>query len=282
MAKKTFISVKRGLTQDPKHRERMGNRVWLFLHIIDRADFETGQAYDWKDKQEAEDMGLNWRTLQRQRQELEELGYIRCELTGRGMSIVIYNWHNPRSYSGEAINPREFEQRPVSEYAEIGTQSTHESTHESTQAPNRELRTPSIRLTGNKSQIINNNNEPPIGAFIAHWEKQTATYAAPVIRDEIAAWVRNGGTFAYFEECTRAYVTGGGRNWNFMAMILRDGPNKPAPKPTTAPAAQYRGKRVTPAAPGQMTSEERAARRARALAEAEAQMAAGLAAAAGD
>ena len=47
MARKTFVSVKRGLTQDPKHRERMGNRIWLFLHIIDRADFETGMVYDY-------------------------------------------------------------------------------------------------------------------------------------------------------------------------------------------------------------------------------------------
>lgn len=130
-------------------------------------------------------------------------------------------------------------------------------------------------------QNNDNNNEPPIGAFVAHWEKQTATYAAPVIREEIAAWVRAGGTFAYFEECTRAYVTGGGRNWNFMAMILRDGPNKPAPRPATRPPARATGASRT-ATPVQMTSEERAGRRARALAEAEAQMAAGLAAGVGD
>ena len=35
MTKKHWISVKRGLSEDPKHRQAMGEAVWLFLHIID-------------------------------------------------------------------------------------------------------------------------------------------------------------------------------------------------------------------------------------------------------
>ena len=104
--RKTFIVIKRGLSADPKHRERMGNRVWLFMHIIDKVDWETGIVYDWKDKDEARDMGLSWRTLQRQRQELEELDYIQCPQKQHSLNIIVYNWINPRSYSGEVLNKR--------------------------------------------------------------------------------------------------------------------------------------------------------------------------------
>jgi len=104
--RKTFISIKRGLSEDPKHRERMGNRVWLYMHIVDKADWETGIVYDWKDKDEAADMVLGWRTLQDQRQELEKLGYIKCSQRQHSLDILIYSWINPRSYSGEVLNKR--------------------------------------------------------------------------------------------------------------------------------------------------------------------------------
>ena len=96
MARKHWISVKRGLSEDPKHREQMGMAVWGFLHMIDRADWETGTVYDWRDKDEAEDMGLNERTLRDWRQRLVEKGYISCKQNRRGLDIVIYNWINPK------------------------------------------------------------------------------------------------------------------------------------------------------------------------------------------
>lgn len=106
MAKKNWIYVKRGLSEDPKHRAQMGEAVWLFLHIIDRADWETGIAFDWKDSQEAADMGISVDTLRRQRQKLEEFDYIRCTQKQRGQEITIMEWRNPRDYGSEIKNSR--------------------------------------------------------------------------------------------------------------------------------------------------------------------------------
>ena len=56
MSKKNWIFIKRDLSEDPKHRERMGMAIWLFMHICDYAEWETGICYGWKDKQIAEEM----------------------------------------------------------------------------------------------------------------------------------------------------------------------------------------------------------------------------------
>lgn len=106
MAKKHWIYIKRGLSEDPKHRAAMGECVWLYMHIIDRADWETGIAYDWKDKEEAAEMSMPVDTLRRQRQKLEELGYIRCIQKQHSQDIVILEWRNPRDYGSVVINPR--------------------------------------------------------------------------------------------------------------------------------------------------------------------------------
>lgn len=137
MAKKHWIYIKRGLSEDPKHRERMGNRIWLFLHIIDRADWESGIVHDWKDKQEADDMGISWRTLQRQRQELEDLGYITASQNSNHQEIIIHNWINPRNYSGDVLNRG-------GDYAKMSTGGTHQGTHQGTQTSYSDLRTPPL------------------------------------------------------------------------------------------------------------------------------------------
>jgi hypothetical protein len=104
--KKHWIMVKRGLSADPKHREAMGQAVWCFLHIVDRADFETGKVYDWRDGDEADDMGVNERTLRDWRQRLEKASYISCRQRQRGLEITIWNWSNPRDYGAGIINPK--------------------------------------------------------------------------------------------------------------------------------------------------------------------------------
>jgi len=105
MSKKNWIMIKRGLSQDPKHREKIGQAIWCFMHIIDRADWETGIVYDWKDKDEADDMGINVRTLREWRRVLDESNYITCHQEQYGQRIVIHNWINPRNYSGDVLNP---------------------------------------------------------------------------------------------------------------------------------------------------------------------------------
>ena len=106
MAKKHWIYIKRGLSEDPKHRAAMGECIWLFMHIIDQADWETGIAHDWKDEQEAADMGIPVTTLRYQRRKLEEFDYIRCHQKQRSQDIIIMEWINPREYSGGVKNPR--------------------------------------------------------------------------------------------------------------------------------------------------------------------------------
>jgi hypothetical protein len=102
--KKQWISVKCGLSRDPKHRQSMGESIWLFLHILDIASWEDGIVHDWKDEAEAEEMGMPVRTLRDHRRRLDELGYIDCKQKQYAQDIVIHNWTNPREYSGKVYN----------------------------------------------------------------------------------------------------------------------------------------------------------------------------------
>jgi hypothetical protein len=102
--KKNWIYIKRGLSENPKHRSQMGECIWLYMHIIDRADWEQGIAYDWKDEQEAADMSMPVRTLREQRRKLDDLGYISCIQLRHSQNIIIRKWVNPRDYSGKVMN----------------------------------------------------------------------------------------------------------------------------------------------------------------------------------
>ena len=122
MSKKNWIMIKRGLSQDTKHRERIGQAIWCFMHIIDRADWETGTVLDWKDQDEAADMGINVRTLREWRRSLDENNYISCKQEQYGQRIVIHNWINPRNYSGDVLNP--FPQGDIKTVPQSGVQDT--------------------------------------------------------------------------------------------------------------------------------------------------------------
>lgn len=118
MAKKNWIYMKCGLSRDPKHRAQMGECVWLYMHIIDRADWETGIAYDWKDREEAAEMGMPVDTLRAQRQKLESWDYIRGIQKQHSQDLRIMEWRNPRDYGAEIKNPRSegMAQTPPSEF----------------------------------------------------------------------------------------------------------------------------------------------------------------------
>ena len=107
MARKSWITLKRGLSEDPKHRETMGMAIWAFIHIIDRADWETGKVFDWQDGAEAKDMNVNPRTLRDWRYRLEEAGYISCKQKRNKLEITIFKWVNPRDYSGKMLNTKD-------------------------------------------------------------------------------------------------------------------------------------------------------------------------------
>lgn len=107
MTKKHWISVKRGLSEDPKHRQAIGEALWLFLHIIDAADWETGMVYDWRDKDIAIDMSLSTATVRGWRERLRDNGYITCIQKQHGLELIIHNWIDPRNYSGKKLNARQ-------------------------------------------------------------------------------------------------------------------------------------------------------------------------------
>jgi hypothetical protein len=130
--KKLWVSVKRGLVRDTKHRIAMGECVWMFMYMLDIADWETGVISDWKDEAASEDMQMPIRTIRDQRRKLEELNYVSCEKKQYSQSITILNWTNPREYSGAVYNPKQSDTRPSpSRNAQSDTQSDTQSSSQS-------------------------------------------------------------------------------------------------------------------------------------------------------
>jgi hypothetical protein len=124
--KKTWIKIRRGLLT-PEHRNKLGIRIWLYLYMIDRTNWETGKIFEWRDKPEADDLEMPWRTLQQQRQQLENDGYIACKQVQQSQEITINNWINPREYSGEIYNTTEGVRD--SSYPHIGGGTIHGTNH---------------------------------------------------------------------------------------------------------------------------------------------------------
>jgi hypothetical protein len=103
------------------------------MHIIDRADWETGIAFDWKDEAEAADMSMPLRTLREQRRKLADLGYITCVQKQRKQDVIIRQWINPRDYSGGIVNPKGGSGMEPSENEGNTHDDNHGYTHGSTQ-----------------------------------------------------------------------------------------------------------------------------------------------------
>ena len=154
--KKTWIKFERELLK-PEIRAKLGIRIWLYMYIRDRANWDTGKVYEWRDKDEAEDFEMPWRTLQTQRQQLEEDEFITCKPVFQAQEITIHNWRNPREYSGEVHNPTDG-------YAELrtatgGGSTDHPNNHPDTH-PNRELGTPSIDSHNTDHKAQNKRGKP--------------------------------------------------------------------------------------------------------------------------
>ena len=101
--KKTWIKIKRGLLES-KHRDKLGIRIWLYLYILDKADWDTGKVLEWRDADTADELDIPHRTIRQQRQQLEEDGYITCDQSYRKQVITIHNYSNPRKYDDEVMN----------------------------------------------------------------------------------------------------------------------------------------------------------------------------------
>ena len=126
MGKKSWVKVKRGILQ-PKHRMQLGVRIWLYLHILDRADWETGKVLEWRDADEASDLEMPIKTLRNQRAKLEEDGYISCVRGQHHQVITIHRWINPRKYDGKELNPKGAQKQPLCENPESPPESPSES-----------------------------------------------------------------------------------------------------------------------------------------------------------
>jgi hypothetical protein len=120
MSERTWIKVHSGLTSDPKHRKALGKRVWLFLWLIDHADWQTGVVVDYTDAYASGELDMPERTVERQRQELQSLGYIECNQGFQCQHIRVMKWRNPRLVNPPQINIPE----DKTTYAELRTHGT--------------------------------------------------------------------------------------------------------------------------------------------------------------
>ena len=98
---KTFIKVKRGIIS-PEHYEAIGPAVWLFLYLIDRADFDSGTMYGYTDDQAAEDIGSKKRTIRSWRIKLQDGGYIDWIKKPYSINVTISIWDNPVNKWGKS------------------------------------------------------------------------------------------------------------------------------------------------------------------------------------
>jgi hypothetical protein len=101
MKKKWFIHVKIGLLE-PKHVKNMKDAIWLFLHLIDDADWATGQVA-WTIADAATVLGLSQPTIRKYKARLESAGYIDTSPVQHShLESNILAWRNPRAREPEA------------------------------------------------------------------------------------------------------------------------------------------------------------------------------------
>lgn len=218
MGKKHWIYLKRGLSEDPKHRQRMGMAVWCFLHICDRADFDTGIVRDWKDEDEAESMGVSVRTLRDWRQKLEREDYISCTQNQYSQDIKIYNWINPRDYSSRVLNPRpkmDFEGDKKSAPLEF-----QGDTRGDTQG-NRKSVTPTLYP---KNQLINDEDQESVarrtGVFSTLFQ-DNITLITPLLADAIQDAVLDYPDESWYAPAFKIAVENNARSLRYVLTILK-------------------------------------------------------------
>lgn len=94
MARKTFIKVRVGILE-PKHIFQIGSAIWLYLYILNRADWKTGKIFDWRDSDAAVDLGVYVQSIRNQRNRLQSGNYISSVQKYHRLEITINNWHDP-------------------------------------------------------------------------------------------------------------------------------------------------------------------------------------------
>jgi len=94
MARKTFIKVRVGILE-PKHIFQIGSAIWLYLYILNRADWKTGKIFDWRDNDAAADLGVYVQSIRNQRNRLQVGLYISSVQKHHRLEITVNNWHDP-------------------------------------------------------------------------------------------------------------------------------------------------------------------------------------------
>lgn len=175
MSDRAWIKIHNGLTDDPKHREQMGVRIWYFMWLVSQADWETGVVLGYTDSGAGEDMSISPRTIERQRQELEKSGYIICHKGNQCLNIRIMRWRNPKLVNPPMINV------PDDETTWYAVPRTHPNSKLRTHPPNK-LRTPSIDQ--NPQTLSEKDSAAPAAFTPDGWEipKDRTIAAHPAIQ----------------------------------------------------------------------------------------------------
>jgi len=197
MARKTWIKLKRGLLA-PKHREAIGIRVWLYLFILDRANWEEGAVLTWRDQDASEELEMPIDTVRQQRRQLEVAGYIRTEHQGDHLRLVVCKWVNPREYSGQVYNPPsvavpeegESLQNPPLLENEGGDKGGNKSGHESGYKSG-ELSPPLKGITDHSPQITESGASSAPSRDQTLWVQVLAGLRLSLSRADYDTWVRN-------------------------------------------------------------------------------------------
>ena len=103
MAHKTWIKVKCGILE-PKHIAKLGQAWYLYLYLLDNANWDTGVISEWKDEYGVQDLGKPLGMIREHRKQLIKEGYITCTKNQHSQTVVIHNWTNPRTYDGTVQN----------------------------------------------------------------------------------------------------------------------------------------------------------------------------------
>lgn len=217
--KKLYIAVKCGLIEDAKHREAIGNRIWLYLHILNRCEWEAGKVLEWRDRDEAQELNMSQRTLATQRQELADLGYISCQQKGNHQVITVHNWTNPRSYGGEIIN------KGTQKCAPSKAKGTPEGTPEGTYEGSNEMSTPTYNQIPN-DRYQNGDGEKPGDGGASDFSSLVKVYEnninliTPIMADELRDALKEY-PLEWIETAIKETVKSGVRNWNYALAILK-------------------------------------------------------------
>lgn len=90
--------------QTKEHREKMGQTIWLFMDLVQHANWKLGIVEKFKDKDAAARLGLPLQTIRNWRYQLRDKGYITCLPGHQSSRIVIHRWRDPSKVNPPMIN----------------------------------------------------------------------------------------------------------------------------------------------------------------------------------